>query len=301
MFVSISSFSQELTDLVERTSLSVIAVHARWRFHSSGIHWAPGVIVTAQHALRVDDGITITRGTDKYEGEVVGGDTGVDIAVLRIKGEHNLPVAARSEILPRPGALIATVGRNHESPNVGLGVVSSVGDGTVTRLGGRLDSVVRLDLSLHPASSGGAVVDTSGGLIGMATSALSRVAVFCVPNATIDRIVKATLERGGLRRGYLGAGLQPVALPQHLRDKLGVRQARGLMAISVDSEASAGKAGMLIGDILLTWDGVELVRTEILQSLLSDAVGKAVEFSIVRGGELVKVPVVVTERKASRP
>jgi S1-C subfamily serine protease len=95
--------------------------------------------------------------------------------------------------------------------------------------------------------------------------------------------------------------LQPIALQQTLRDKLALDQANGLMVTSVDPEASGGKSGLLIGDILLTWDRVELMRTETLRSLLSDAIGKTVELTVLRGGEIVKIQVPIAERKVSRP
>ena len=122
--------------------------------------------------------------------------------------------------------------------------------------GGKLDQVIRVDIDLHPASSGGAIVDTAGKLIGIATPALSRVAVFAIPNATVDRVVTALLAHGRVRQGYLGAGLQPIALPEHLTKSLGINASSGLMTVSVDEGGPAGKAGLLIGDVLLEfWNG----------------------------------------------
>jgi S1-C subfamily serine protease len=295
--MDLTSFSNELAGVVESASASVVAVHARPRFHSSGVHWSPGVVVTSEHALPADDEVTLSRGDEKFTAEVAGRDPGTDLAVLRIKGSHDFPVAISTSAAIRPGALALAIGRNGASPNVGLGVVSSVGPAAQSRRGGKLDAVIRLDFSLHPAASGGAIVDAAGKAIGIATPALSRVAVLAVPNAAVDRVVTAILEHGSVPHGYLGAGLQPIRIPEHLVSRHGLKGGGGLMTVSVDQDAPAGKAGMLIGDVLLEWDGTPLGRPEALRPLLAEAVGKTAQAKILRGGELLSLPVVVEHRR----
>jgi len=293
---SLVSFSQELASVVEQTARSVVAVHARPRFHSSGVHWSPGVVVTADHALHYEEDLSITTADgQKFTAEIAGRDPGTDIAVLRVK-DLAIPVASRSEGGYRPGNLALAVGRNKESINAALGVISSIGEASQTWRGGKLDSVVRVDLALHPASAGAAIVDAAGGVIGIATPALSRVAVFAVPTATVDRVVKALLAHGRIPQGYLGAGLQPIELPEHLIKSLGLKASTGLMTVSVDENAPAGKAGLLIGDVLLDFNGQTLSRTEKLRPLLADAVGKPARLQILRGGALASVEVTVAER-----
>ena len=97
-------------------------------------------------------------------------------------------------------------------------------------------------------------MDIEGPLIGVATPVLSRVTVFAVPITTVARVVDALLAHGKVPQGYLGAGLLPVAVPEHLTKGLGLSVSDGLMTVSVDAESPAGgKAGLLIGDVLLEW------------------------------------------------
>ena len=294
---SLVSFSNELAALVETSAASVVAVHGRPRFNSSGVHWSPEVVITAEHTLRHDDGIMVTTGAgDRLPAEVVGRDPGTDLAALRVKGLA-IPTASKLEDSAyRPGSLIVAIGRNKDSANAALGVISSLAGSSQTWRGGKLDQVIRLDLALHPVASGGAVVDAAGKLIGIATPVLSRAAVFAVPNATVERIAKALLAHGRLPQGYLGAGLQPIRLPEHLTKGVGLGVNGGLMTVSVDQDAPAGKAGLLIGDVLLELNGQFVDRPEAVRLLLADAVGKTISARVLRGGALAILDIAVTER-----
>jgi S1-C subfamily serine protease len=297
MASSLISLSNELAALVESSSAPVVAVHGRSRFNSSGVHWSPGVVVTAEHALRQDDDIVVTTGAgEKLSAELAGRDPGTDLAVLRVK-DLKAPTVQKAESGAHlPGQLIVAIGRNKDSANAALGVISSLSGPSQTWRGGKLDQVIRLDVALHPVAAGGAVVDASGKLIGIATPVLSRVAPFAVPNVTVERVAQALLAHGRLPQGYLGAGLQPIRLPEHLTKSLGLQAGGGLMTVSVDESAPAGKAGLLIGDVLIELNGHALDRPEGLRPLLAEAVGKTVAVRIVRGGKLETLQIAVGER-----
>jgi S1-C subfamily serine protease len=297
MASSLVSLSNELASLVESSAAPVVAVHGRPRFNSSGVHWSAGIVVTAEHTLRHDDDVVVRTGTgDELRAEVAGRDPGTDLAVLRVK-DPTIPTAPKSEDSGhRPGDLIVAVGRNKNSANAALGVISSLGAASQTWRGGKLDQVIRLDLALHPVASGGAVVDSSGKLIGIATPILSRAAVFAVPNATVERVVQALLAHGRLPQGYLGAGLQPIRLPEHLTKSLGLAIGGGLMTVSVDQNAPAGKAGLMIGDVLFELNNQFVDRPEAVRPLLAESVGKTISARILRGGKLVNLEIAVAER-----
>src|SRR6266436_3944329 len=112
------------------------------------------------------------------------------------------------------------------------------------------------ELTVYPGSDGGAVVNTAGETIGIATSALSRIAGLAIPAATLDRVVDEILARGRVARGYLGVGLQPVELPDHHK---------GLIVLSLEREGPAAKAGVLIGDILISLGGSAVSDTDDIQ------------------------------------
>src|SRR5437764_1429709 len=190
------TLSQELAGAVAQAGRNVVAVHARPRFSSSGVFWRPGVIVTAEHTIRREDEITVTLPDgSNTKASLAGSDAGTDIAVLRTEGVGE-PVGPRATSIA-PGHLALTIGRSQDSGvNATMGIVSAVSGEWRTWRGGRLDRYIRLDLTLYPGSSGGAVINTRGEAIGIATSALSRIAGLAIPAASIDRVVDQILAHG---------------------------------------------------------------------------------------------------------
>lgn len=293
----LSAFSEQLIATVAEAGKSVVAVHARHRFASSGVYWTPGVVVTADHTIRRDEGIKITAPDGKtLPAELAGRDPGTDLAVLKVEG-LDASVAARAEkFTARPGALVITVGRSKDSAIAALGLLSNISPESQTWRGGTLDQVLRLDMELHPGASGGAVVNDEGKLIGIATSALSRVSVFAIPPSTIDRVTKQLVAHGRIPQGYLGVGLQPIALPEHLIKSLD-RTGTALIVISVGADTPASRAGLLIGDILLELGGRATHSPEDVHGLLgAQSIGGKLQARILRGGEPMELEVTPVER-----
>ena len=165
----------------------------------SGVFWRPGVIVTAEHTIRREDEITVTLPDgSNAPATLAGSDPGTDLAVL--KAEFPAPLL-KPAAGPIAGQIVLAIGRSQDSGvNATLGIVSAVSGDWRTWRGGRLDQYIRLDLTLYPGSSGGAVVNIAGETLGIATSALSRIAGVTIPSATIDRVVDQILARGRVSR-----------------------------------------------------------------------------------------------------
>jgi S1-C subfamily serine protease len=295
---SLVSLSDGLSSAVGQMAKSVVAISARRRFDSSGVHWSPEVVVTAQHTIRRDDEIKVTTAAGtSLTAELAGRDPGTDLAVLRVKG-LDVPVVPKAiETNVLPGHIALAVGRSKDSSIAALGVIGSLSGPSQTWRGGRLERVIRLSIDLHPAGAGGAVTDAAGTLIGVATPALSQYSVFAIPPETIDRVSARLLNEGRVARGYLGAGLQPIAIPEHLRSKLGLSSSAGLIAMSVDPDAPAGRAGMLIGDVLIDLGGKAVQKPENVQEVLdADSVGKKMSSKVVRGGAVIALDITIGER-----
>src|SRR5215469_3285801 len=288
MASELAALSNELAAAVERAGKSVVAVHARPRFSSSGVFWKPGVIVTAEHAIRQEEEIRVTLPDGKSAAAaLLGSDTGSDLAVLKVDVEGAPVTAAREK--PVPGNLALSIGRSQDSGvNATMGIVSALGPAWRTWRGGRLDRYIRLDLTLYPGSSGGLVVNTAGEAVGVATSALSRIAGVAIPASTVNRVVDELLARGRVRRGYIGVGLQPVELPDHHK---------GLIVLSLEPEGPAAKSGVLIGDVVLKLGDRTVADTDDIQlALETRAVGETIDAEVVRGGAVRTIAITVGER-----
>lgn len=243
--------------------------------------------MTAEHTVRREEDITVTLPDGRTVPAVLAGsDAGTDIAVLKVESDGPMSAIAGE---PAPGDLALTIGRSQDSGvNATMGIISAVSGAWRTWRGGRLDHYIRLDMTLYPGSSGGLVVNIEGKAVGIATSALSRIAGLAIPAATIERVLDEILARGHVARGYLGVGLQPVDLPGNRK---------GLIVLSVGEDGPAAKAGVLVGDVMVSLDGAGVSDTDDIQRIVEDrAIGQSVEALVVRGGEPRRIAVTIGER-----
>jgi len=296
---SLASLSNELAKLVEQFQSEVVAVHARPHYPSSGVRWRPGIVVTADHTLRREEDIQITLPDGRsVEAKLAGRDTGTDLAILKAEGVGSPASPSSGSSAAKVGELALVLGRSPDSgPNASLGVISALSGPWRTWRGGRLDHYIRLDAMMFPNSSGGAVIDSQGRILGIATSALSRIAGLAIPASTVNRVVDGLLEKGYLPRGYLGIAAQPVEISGTLKTNLGLPNKSGVIVVNVEPAGPADKAGLLLGDILVSIGSAPVEEIEDLQSISdSSAIGKSVKVKLIRAGALVEVAVVVGER-----
>lgn len=288
MASELASFSEALAGIVAAAAPQVVSVSGRRHYPSSGILWGEGVVVTADHALRRDEGIKVTLADGKVvAADLAGRDAGSDLAVLKLAGGGG-SAAPRPAAAVKPGELALVVGRSPESGvNASFGIVSAVSGPWRTWRGGKLEQYIRLDAHLFPHSSGGAVVNVRGELIGVATGALSRLAGLAIPSATVARVAPALIASGRVPQAFLGLGVQPVR--------------GGLIVLQVEPKGPADQAGVLVGDILTAADGSALETIDDLQALLdSAAIGKAVKLRLLRGGEAQEAALTVGERPSGK-
>lgn len=293
------ALSNNLADAVEIAGRSVAAVHGRRGTASSGVHWQPGVIVTADHTLDRDDNIQVTLPTGQTVSAVVAGrDAGTDLAVLRVEGTGDSQAQISDTADLRIGHVVVAVARPGDiGLSASMGSISALGGPWRTWSGGQIDQLVRPDLTLYPGFSGGALVNTQGHITGIVTSGLSRSISLAVPTATIERVVSQLLRSGRISRGYLGLGMQPVKLPESLQSSLTIDAQQGLIVVSVESEGPAARAGVLVGDILIALDGKPVSDTHDVQSVLDpERVDSAVTGRLIRGGKLIEQALTVGER-----
>jgi serine protease Do len=164
-----------------------------------------------------------------------------------------------------------------------------------------MDRLIQLDGGLWPGFSGAPIVNMSGQIIGIATSALARGRAIVIPTAVLRRSGEQLLTHGRVAQPYLGVGTQSVELPARLRARLELQSSHGLLVMSVASPGPAETAGIMLGDVLIALDTLPTRDIESLTTALGrKQIGAVVPLTLLRGGEIVTVDVTLGARPHAR-
>jgi S1-C subfamily serine protease len=302
MSTALQSLSNELADAVESAGQAVVAIHARRRIPASGVLWRSGVVVATHHTIHRDENIRVTLpdGTEA-PATLAGRDPGTDLAVLKLASGGAPTAQPRLDTPPKVGELVIALGRPGPNLTASWGVVSRVDGPWRTWQGAEIDSLLRLDLAIYDGFSGGPLIDATGRVLGINTSALARGAPVTIPVATVERVVAELLEHGSIRRAYLGIGTQPVRVPASLARKVEFKGDVALLIVSLESGGPADRDGLLLGDLLLELDGATVNDpSDILAKLGGDRVGKPLAARVIRGGTVKTLQLTPGERPTSR-
>ncbi len=301
--MNLSSLSESLIDLTNRTAPGVIAVKSAPYRVVSGVVLPNGIVAVTNHTLRQSGPIHIqTSDGTKSHAVIAGREPRLDLAFLKIEAS-SLPVLPTAEPDSlKTGSIAAVIGMTTDvGPSVSLGILGAVGGPRRIWRGGSLDHFFRLDVNIYPSQSGAAVVNPEGQLIGLATPALLRHSAVAIPVVTMNRLAEELTREGRIRHGYLGIGMQTVPIPAALREKLPDAPASALIALSVEPDSPAEKAGMQLGDILVSLDGKPTGDVEELQSILQGSlVGRSVKATLLRGGNVSEIEITISERPSKK-
>jgi S1-C subfamily serine protease len=285
---------------VEAAGRHVVRVDARRR-SGSGIIWsADGLVVTADHIIHREDGITVgVPAGDTVPAVLVGRDPATDVALLRVEAAGLGVPVWRDLDGAKVGHVVLALGRPGRTVRAALGILSAIGGAWRTQGGASIEHYVETDARALAGFSGGPLVDTAGRVLGLYTAGLVRGATLAVPLGTLRPVVDALRAHGRIRRAYLGVATHAAALPAALRDQVGQRT--GLLVFSVEPDGPAGRAGMVLGDTIVALDGHPVRRVDDLWGLLDEGrIGATVTVRIVRAGQIQDLAVVPAERRGAR-
>jgi S1-C subfamily serine protease len=295
-----SELSSATAAAVSAVADRIVQIHGRPRRPASGIVIGPDRVVTTNHSVEWEDEHLIVRAADggKLHAEVAGRDPRLDVVLLRVAGLAASPIVLSSAPTPT-GSLALVVGRTWAGRvQARLSVITDIA-GPVRSWGGApFDRLLSLDVGPYAGFSGSAVVLPDGGLAGIATAGIFRGHGLGVPSPALQQSLDAIEKHGGIKRGYLGLTSQPVRLPVRQRGD-GPRES-GLLVLGVAPDSPADAAGLLVGDVLVGFDGHDVDDPETLLGLLTaDRIGRQVPLAVVRGGAPQQVTVAVGERTSA--
>jgi len=287
-----SSLSNEISVAVEQAAPSIVQVHGRRRV-AAGLVVAENIILTP--AAVDDDAVAVHAGNGQtVEGVVLGRIGHMGLTVLRVDGLGLRPLTPADD--PKPGHLAVAVGRTWSGNVMAmLAPIAVVGGPLRTGRASEIERVIRIQQSPHGALNGGALVDASGRVLGIITSVAIRGTTVVIPASLAFAAATRVAADGGTKQGFLGVSSTPVAIPE--RQRAGRSESVGLLVNQVSRQSPADAAGLLVGDVIVAFDG-EPVHDgeELVTRLRGNRIGKAVPVTVLRGASAVDVSVTVGER-----
>ena len=292
----LDEYSRIVSGVAERLTPKVASLRVpRSRGESLGsavVYTGDGFLLTNAHVVGSAPGGTaaFADGTSAPF-RVIGADPLSDLAVLRATGDTPEPAELGEADDLVVGQLVVAVGNP-------LGLAGSVTAGVVSALGrsmpagraaGLIEDVIQTDAALNPGNSGGALADSRARVVGINTAVAGFGLGLAVPvNATTRRIVATLMREGRVRRAYLGVVVAPAPVAPPWRERLG--RGTGLRIVEVVPGGPAERAGLRVGDLLLTAGGKPVATAQDLQRLMFDeAIGKPLAVTVMRNGALVDV------------
>jgi len=292
---TLQSLSDQLAALVESAGAAVVQVTSRHGRPATGIVFGSERVLTSALALERGNAVKVRDAAGEVrQAELLGADPSSGLAVVRVAGLqveplHRAPAA-------RTGQFALSLGRTWSGAlAASAGIVSAIGGPLRTGRGPALEQVLRADVRVHPLGAGGPLLDGTGHVLAVATGAMLRGQPLFIPAATAWPLAEAIQAHGGIKRGYLGVGGQPIRLPE--RQRGGRPQEGALLVVGVAAGSPAEQAGVLVGDLIVGFDGRAVEDHDALLALLaSERIGKSTPIEVSRGGELQTLTVVVGER-----
>jgi S1-C subfamily serine protease len=263
--------------------------------HATGTLWSAEALVVSEQSLpKKEEFVVIAPGGSSISARVAGRDPSTNVALLRLAQPLSPPAIAPGDA--KAGELVLAYGADGVGGATGrMGIVNFAGPEWLSSAGGRIDRRIILDIRLSSAEEGGPVLDVAGACLGITTFG-PRGQVLVIPAATVNRIFPALLTDGRIARGWLGIGLQPVAVPDALQGQAG--QASGLMVMSLAEGGPAAKAGVVAGDIVLSMNGTPTARFRSLAKQLgSESIGRNANLRVIRGGSVLSVAATIEARR----
>ena len=260
-----------------------------------------GYIVTNNHVIKGASEIEITLNNKKsYQAKLIGTDSKMDIALLKIDSEEKLPytVFANSDAV-KVGEWVLAVGNPYNlTSTVTAGIVSAKARDLDTS---GIQSFIQTDAAVNPGNSGGALVNTRGELVGINTMISSMTGSyvgysFAVPSNIARKIIEDLMEFGNVQRGILG--VEGGELNGTASKELGISQTQGFYIKKVTKNSGAEKSGLNKGDIIIKLDELNVATFADLSGYINTKrPNDKVQVTYIREGKTKSIPVILSKNE----
>ncbi len=311
---ALDAYSRIVVDVAERLAPSVANLRITRRSRGGYVPVGAGsaVVLTPDGFLTTSAHVVSRRGVDAGTGgratfpdgrelsfRTVGVDPLSDLAVLRADGDALAPAVLGDAEALRVGQLVVAIGNpNGFAGSVTAGVVSALGRSLPARAGRTvryIDNVIQTDAALNPGNSGGALVDSSGCVVGINTAVAGIGLGLAVPiNAATRQIIGSLMRHGRVRRAYIGIAAGPRPLPPQARSRVG--RPSGVEIVEVAMDSPAARAGLRVEDLVIELDGRPISSVDDVQrSMTEAAIGQRIPIKLLRGAQLLELAITPVE------
>ena len=297
----LDAYSTAVTRAVERVSPAVVKIDVETGGHrgsGSGFVFTPdGLVLTNSHVVHGATGMSLTFSDGrKVLATLVGEDPDTDTAVLSSNSKVLSPaVLGRSQNL-KVGQLAIAVGNPYGFQfTVTTGVVSALGRSMRAASGRMMDEIIQTDAALNPGNSGGPLLDSRGQVIGINTATIvsAQGLCFAIGIDTVKFVASELLQHGRVRRSWIGIAGQNVPIPRRLAYEYKLTIGTAILVNEVYRESPAANAGLLPGDIIVSFGNANTAGVDELHRLLTaNAANKPETVVVLRGVERKRLRIV---------
>ena len=262
---------------------------------------ADGYILTNEHVISGATGIHVTvQGIEQsYKATVVGADYDLDLAVLKIDPDQELPhlnLGNSDQI--KVGNWVIAIGNPYGLDHtVTIGVISAKGRPVAVEHRS-YKNLLQTDASINPGNSGGPLLNLRGEVVGINTAVAQAQGIgFAIPTSTVEQVLDDLMHKGKVIRPWLGVQMQN--LTPDMAQYLGLPNTEGVLVVGVVPGSPAQLAGLKQGDVIQKWGDHKVNDTEqALEEIRRSQIGQRVAATVYRQGRTIQVMITVDERPA---
>lgn len=293
----LKSISDATSGLVQKLAKSIVSVNSGMSRGTGVVLNKEGYIITCTHAIAGSGRVKVGNGQKTLEARVVGSDPYNDITVLKTERNPDFqPIEMGDSSMLNTGQFVLALANpfNRQQPTATTGIITNP-DGTLRGLRGiAMENIIATDAKLNPGFSGGPLVDAEGKLIGINTAYVWSRGI-AIPVDKVKAIVDRLTSGRVIRKAYLGIVANSVAIPREITEQIGLDQDSGVMIFSVERGSPAKKAGLTMGDVVVGFNGKNVINFYDLPTLLAeDVIGKQVRITIIRREKLLELNIIPT-------